>query len=58
MANLADARRAFQDGVGYVLGKQGARRVRGHIFDHLRQNLGDVVVERARQTLLSAEESP
>ena len=44
MANLADARRAFQDEIGDVLGKKGARNVRGHVFDHLR-----VAAPRSRQ---------
>src|ERR1700688_4437987 len=55
MANLADARRAFQDEIGDVLGKKGARNVRGHAFDHLRRNLGDIVVGRARETVLVAD---
>ena len=55
MANLADARGTFQDEIGDLLGKNGARHVRGHIFDHLRRNLGDVVVGRARQTVLVAD---
>ena len=55
MANLADTRRAFQDEISDVLGKQGARNVRGHAFDNLRRNLGDVVVGRARQAVLVAD---
>ena len=55
MPNLADARRAFQDEIGDVLGKKGARNVRGHVFDHLRRNLGDIVVGRARETVLVAD---
>jgi hypothetical protein len=55
MANLADPHGAFQDQISDVLGKQGARNVRGHAFDHLRRNLGDVVVGRARQAVLVAD---
>ena len=56
MPNLANTRRAFQDEIGDVLGKKGARNVRGHVFDHLRRNRGDVVVGRARQAVLIADE--
>ncbi len=35
--DLADARKAFQGEIGDVLGKKGARNVRGHVFDHLRR---------------------
>jgi hypothetical protein len=52
MANLADAHGALQDEISDVLGKKGARNVRGHAFDNLRRNLGDVVVGRARQAVL------
>ena len=55
MPNLADARGAFQDEISDVLGKKGARNVRGHVFDHLRRNLGDIVVGRARQAVLVAD---
>lgn len=55
MANLADAHGAFQDEISDVLGKKGARNVRGHAFDNLRRNLGDVVVGRARQAVLVAD---
>src|ERR1700692_4149047 len=55
MPNLADTRRAFQEEISDVLGKKGARNVRRHVFDHLRRNLGDVVVGRARQAVLVAD---
>jgi hypothetical protein len=56
MANLAAVRRAFQDGIGDVLGKQGATCSRAQLRPAA-TDLGDVVVERARQTLLVADES-
>ena len=55
MANLADAHGAFQDEISDVLGKKGARNVRGDAFDNLRRNLGDEVVGRARQAVLVAD---
>src|SRR6202045_3772616 len=55
MPNLADTRRAFQDQIGDVLGKKGAWNIRGHVFDHLRRKLCDVVVGRARQAVLVAD---
>ena len=45
MPNLADTRRAFQDEIGDVLGKQGVRNVRGHVFDRLCQVDGESAVE-------------
>lgn len=44
MANLADARNAFQDGIVDVPGKKGAGNVRGYINDHQRWNPGNAVV--------------
>ena len=54
MPNLADTRRAFQDEIGDVLGKKGARNVRGHAFDQLRWDLYNVVLGGASQTVLVA----
>ena len=34
--------------------EEGARNVRQLVFDHLRRNLGDVVVGRARRVALIA----
>jgi hypothetical protein len=51
MPNLADTRRPFQDEIGDLLGKKGARNVRGQVFDRLRQNAADVVAGRAREAV-------